>query len=124
MGYRNILSDQHFNKSMKYIAVFLILNVLLLSSVTGMANISHRTTSCCATKMKAANCKQQKHSSDNGCAKGNCNAMLSCCTCGFLIISPISLSPVIIHLNTQTAPLLITGELSDHQDYDWNPPKA
>jgi hypothetical protein len=83
---------------MKYIAVFLILNVLLLSSVTGMANIPHGTASCCAAKMTKSCCKEQKHSSDNDCAKGNCNAMLSCTTYGFLIISPVSLSPVIIDL--------------------------
>jgi len=109
---------------MKYITVFVILNVLLLSSATGMANISHGTASCCAAKIHTANCKQQKHTSDNDCAKGNCNAMLSCSTCGFLIISPISISPAIIDLNTQPAHLFITGELSDYQDNDWNPPKA
>jgi len=108
---------------MKYIAVFVILNVLLLSSVTGMANISHVTASCCAAEMKKDCCKQQKHSSDNDCAKGNCNAMLSCSTCGFLIISSVSLSPVISDLNTKTPHPLITGELSDYQDNDWNPPK-
>jgi hypothetical protein len=110
---------------MKYIAVFLVLNVLLLSSVTGMANISHVTASCCATKMKKDCCKQQKHSSDNDCAKGTCNAMMSCGTCGFIVVSSVSLSPPIIHLiSNQNAPHFITGELSDYQDNDWNPPKA
>jgi hypothetical protein len=108
---------------MKYIAVFLILNVLLLSSVTGMANISHVTASCCA-KMKKDCCKPQKHSSDNDCAKGNCNAMMSCGTCGFIVVPSVSLSPAIIHLSNQHTLHFITGELSDYQDNDWNPPKA
>ena len=100
------------------------MNVLLLSSVTGMANISHGKAPCCAEKMKKDCCKQQKHSSDNDCAKGNCNTMLSCSTCGFLIISPISFSAVIFDLNTQTTHPFNTGELSDYQNNDWNPPKA
>ena len=108
---------------MKYIAAFLILNVLLLSSVTGMGNISHATASCCA-KIHAANCKQQKHTSDNDCAKGNCNAMMACGTCGFIVVPSVSLSPAIIHLSNQHAPHFISGELSDYQDNDWNPPKA
>jgi hypothetical protein len=109
---------------MKYIAVFLILNVLLLSSVTGVANISHGAASCCAAKTHAASCKQQKHSSANDCAKGNCNAMLSCGTCGFIVVQPISLSLAVIDLNRQTVHLFVVDELSDYHDNDWNPPKA
>jgi hypothetical protein len=109
---------------MKYIAVFLILNVLLLASVTGMANISHGTASCCTAKMKKDCCKQQKPAAGNDCAKGNCNAMLSCSTCGFLITSIIAVLPVMINLNNRIAYPFITGELSDYQDNDWNPPKA
>lgn len=109
---------------MKYIAVFLILNVLLLSSVTGMANISHGTASCCTAKMKNDCCKQQKHGSDNDCAKGNCNAMLSCGTCGFVITTTVSISPIIFILSSKSIHPFAIGELSDYHGVGWNPPKA
>jgi hypothetical protein len=107
---------------MKYIAIFLILNVLLLSSVTGMANISQGTA--CAVKMGKDCCKQQKNNSDNDCAKGPCNAMLSCGTCGFIVVQSISLSPAVIDLNRQIIHHFVVDELSDYHDNDWNPPKV
>jgi hypothetical protein len=109
---------------MKYIAVFLILNVLLLSSVSGMANIHVGTKSCCEQIAHKHSCKQPRHTSDDDCGKGTCNAMLSCSTCGFLIVSYISVSPAVVYLNNQIAHPFITGELSDYQDNSWNPPKA
>jgi hypothetical protein len=109
---------------MKYIAVFLILNVLLLSSVTGMANIHHGTASCCKENAHASDCKQQKHHPDDDCAKGNCNALLSCGTCGFIVIPSVSVLPAMIDLNNQTVHPLAIGELSDYHGNGWNPPKA
>ena len=109
---------------MKSIAVFLILNMLLLSSFTGMANIHRGTASCCAVKVQKDCCGQQKKSADNDCSKGVCNAMLSCSACGFVVAVPISLSPAVIGLTRQTAHHFTVGELSDYQDNDWNPPKA
>jgi hypothetical protein len=110
---------------MKSIAVFLILNVLLLSSFTGMANIHFgRKASCFVAKAHKDCCKQQKQNPDNNCAKGTCNAMLSCGTCGFTIIPSVSLSPAMADLNDQIARPFTIGELSDYQDNDWNPPKA
>jgi hypothetical protein len=109
---------------MKYIAVFLVLNVLLLSSISGMANIRYGKATCRKQTTAQDCCRQPKHTSDNDCAKGTCNAMLSCSTCGFLMISPISLSPVMSNLSTQIAHPFITGELSDYYSDDWNPPKA
>jgi hypothetical protein len=121
---RNILSDKRFSKSMKYIAVFLILNVLLLSSISGMANIRDGKASFCKQTTHQDCCKQSNHTSNNDCAKGTCNAMLSRSTCGFLMILPISLSPAITDLSDQITHDFITGELSEYQDNDWNPPKA
>ncbi|WPU96432.1 hypothetical protein SNE25_12970 [Mucilaginibacter sabulilitoris] len=109
---------------MKSIAVFLILNVLLLSSFTGMANIYHGKAACCIAKMYKDCCKHQKQNPDDNCAKGACNAMVPCGTCGFTIISSVSLSPAITDLNDQPAHPFAIGELSDYQDNDWNPPKA
>ena len=88
---------------MKYIAVFLILNILLLSSFTSKSNVYHGMRSCCKEQKHTANCKQQKHHSDDDCAKGNCNAMLSCGTCGFVITASISISPIISTYNKDTA---------------------
>ena len=109
---------------MKSIAVFLILNILLLSSFTGIAKISHGTAACCISKVQKACCTQQKKSADNDCSKGACNMMLSCGTCGFVVALPISLPPAVIGLTRQTAHHFTVGELSDYRDNDWNPPKA
>lgn len=109
---------------MKYIAVFLILNVLLLSSLSGIAGIQHRTASCCTEKTHKDCCKQQKQRSDKDCAKGNCNAMLSCGTCGFIATQPVSFLPAVIDLSQQPAHPSLIGVLSDYYGKDWNPPKA
>jgi hypothetical protein len=109
---------------MKYIAVFLILNVLLLSSFSGMANIHHGKATCCLPKIQKNCCKQQKHNSDNDCAKGNCNAMLSCGTCGFVITATVSIPPIIPILSSQSVRPFPIGELSDYHGNGWNPPKV
>jgi hypothetical protein len=109
---------------MKFIAVFLILNVLLLSSFTGMANIRYEKASCCVTKMKKDCCMQLKHHAADNCAKGTCNAMLSCGTCGFVITASVSLSPTIFILSSQAVHPFSIGELSDYHGNGWNPPKS
>ncbi|WP_345955302.1 hypothetical protein [Mucilaginibacter sp. PAMB04168] len=109
---------------MKSIAVFLILNILLLSSFPGMANIRHGKSSCCTEKMQKDCCKHSKHDSSSDCAKGNCNAMLSCGNCGFIVTSSIALSPTISTLYSQSVPPFAIGELSDYHGNGWNPPKG
>ncbi len=109
---------------MKYLAVFLLWNILLLSSISGMANTHHKTAACCTESTHKDCRKQPKHTSDNDCQKGTCNATLCCSACGFLISQPISLSPAIIDLNNQMAHRFRVGGLSDYHDNDWNPPKA
>lgn len=109
---------------MKSIAVFLILNVLLLSSFTGVAKIPHGPLSCCASKTQKDRCTMQKKSADSNCDKGVCNAMLSCGTCGFVVVLPVSLSPAVIDLNRQPVHHFVISELSTYHGNDWNPPKA
>jgi hypothetical protein len=109
---------------MKYLAVFLASCILLLSSVSVMASPYQGQASCCKESTHKDCCKQQKQSSDNNCAKGACNAMLSCSTCGFILSPSFSLSPAMIDLNNQIAYPFITGQISDYHDNDWNPPKA
>jgi hypothetical protein len=109
---------------MKFIAIFLILNILLLSSFTGTANSHHGKASCCVTKTQKNCCKKQKQGADDNCAKGNCNAMLSCGTCGFIITASVSISPAISILSNQAVPPFAIGELSDYHGNGWNPPKA
>jgi len=109
---------------MKSIAVFLILNVLLLSSFTGTVNSHHGKTSCCAAKAQKDCCKQQKQGASDDCAKGTCNVMLSCGTCGFVITASVSISPLISILSSQAVPPFAIGELSDYHGNGWNPPKA
>jgi hypothetical protein len=111
---------------MKYIAVFLTLCILFLSSVSGMANtLNHKgSASCCKESVHKDCCKQQKHGSDDDCAKGTCNAMPSCGNCGFIINPFVSLSPAMNDLNDQIIHPFEIGELSDYHSNDWNPPKA
>jgi len=109
---------------MKPIAVFLILNTLLLSSFSGMANSYRRKASCCVTKPQKDCCKKQKQGTADDCAKGNCNAMLSCGTCGFVITPSVSISPIISILSSQVVHPFAIGELSDYHGNGWNPPKA
>ena len=109
---------------MKSIAVFLILNILLLSSFSGIANIHHGKASCCVTKTQKDCCKKQKQGADNDCANGNCNAMLSCGTCGFIITASVSISPTISILSNQAVHPFAIGELSDYHGNGWNPPKV
>jgi hypothetical protein len=109
---------------MKSIAVFLILNVLLLSAFTGMAKIPHGTASFCKTKSSKDCSAHQKKSAGNDCGKGTCNAMLACGTCGFVVAPSVSLSPVMAHLNRQTARPFSIGKLSDYHSSGWIPPKA
>lgn len=109
---------------MKSIAVFLILNLLLLSSFSGMAHIRHDKASCCIAKTQKDCCKQQKHTDNDECSKGICNAMLSCGTCGFAMSLAVSISPTVSILSNQAAHSFAIGELSDYHDNGWNPPKA
>ena len=109
---------------MKYLAVFLLWNMLLLSSISGTANTHHKTASWCKESAHKDCGKQLKHTSDNDCQKGACNATLCCSVCGFLISPPISLSPAIIDLSNRMPHNFNAGALSDYHDNDWNPPKA
>lgn len=111
---------------MKYIAVFLISCLLFASSVPGGANTLHQkvSASCGQASSPKNNCGDQKNIPCNDCAKGTCNAMMSCSTGGFLMSSSIVVSPAMIDLSSQITHPFSTGELSDYQDNDWNPPKA
>lgn len=109
---------------MKFIAVFLILNILLLSSFTGAVSSHHGKASCCIIKAQKDCCKKQKQSAGDDCAKGNCNAMLSCGTCGFVITPSVSISPIISILSSRAVPPFAIGELSDYHGNGWNPPKV
>ncbi|WP_292945664.1 hypothetical protein [Mucilaginibacter sp. 44-25] len=108
---------------MKSIAVFLVLNILLLSSISGMANVCHGKASCCVEKLQKDCCNHAKHNSSADCAKGNCKAMLSCGTCDFVFSDTVSTSPTISILKNQSASPFAIGELSDYHGNGWNPPK-
>jgi hypothetical protein len=110
---------------MKYITVFLILN-LLLSPFSGMANImSHRAAVVsCKENMHKDIRQNQRHSENNDCTNNSCHAMLSCGICGFIKAPAGFLSPAMVDLNVQVTYPFITGELSDYQDNNWIPPKA
>jgi hypothetical protein len=86
-----------------------------------MTNIRHGKASCCLAKTQKDYCKKQKQGADDNCAKGNCNAMLSC---GFVITASVSISPTIFILSSQAVHPFAIGELSDYHGNGWNPPKA
>ncbi|MEO8948949.1 MAG: hypothetical protein ABI308_11120 [Mucilaginibacter sp.] len=109
---------------MKYIGVFLILNILLLSSLSGIAGVQHGPAAFCKQETHKDCCKQQKQNSANDCAKGNCNAMLSCGTCGFVVNQEQAILPAVIDLHKQSAHPFAIGALSDYHGNGWNPPKA
>lgn len=109
---------------MKYIAVFLIWNMLLLSSITGMAGIHHKKASCFKENTHSDCCKKQRPDHANDCSGGTCNVMLACSTCGFVISPSVALSPAIIDLDNQLSHPFSMGELSAYPSNDWNPPKA
>jgi hypothetical protein len=108
---------------MKSIAVFLLLNIICLSSFTGIANITRGAASCRISKSQK-DCGRQKKSAGDDCGKAGCNAMLYCGTCGFVIAPTISLSPAVIDLDRKLIHHFIAGELSAYHVNDWNPPKA
>jgi hypothetical protein len=108
---------------MKYIVVFLIMNVLLLSSIQGMANIHFGKATCCKQISRQDCGKQSKHHSDDDCDKGICNTMVCCGTCYFVAIATIPPSPGIADLSNEVIHPYVTGELSDYYTIDWNPPK-
>jgi hypothetical protein len=91
-----------------------------------MPNKLHDKVSVSSCKERAHKdcCEHKKQSPDNNCAKGTCNAMLSCGTCGFTITPSVSLLLSITDLNDQITHPFDIGELSDYQDNDWNPPKV
>ena len=89
-----------------------------------MANSHYGKASCCLTKTQKDCCKKQKQDADDNCAKGNCNAMISCGTCGFVITASVSISPAIFILSSQAVHPFAAGELSDYYGNGWNPPKA
>src|SRR5258707_15607262 len=111
---------------MKYIAFFLISCLLFLSPVPGSASgLHHEVPASCFKKSLAKDhCGDQKNIPCNDCAKGTCNAMTSCSAIGFLMSSSIVVSPAMIDLSSQVTHPFSTGELSDYEDNDWNPPKA
>ena len=111
---------------MKYIAVFLATCILFLSPVPGSASGLHHEVSAfsCKKGLTKDHCGDQKNIPCNDCAKGACNAMMSCSTCGFVMSSSIVVSPAMIDLSSQITHPLSTGKLSEYQDKDWNPPKA
>jgi hypothetical protein len=89
-----------------------------------VASIRNGKASCRRAKTHKDCCKQQKQNADNDCAKGNCNAMLSCSTCGFIAPHPVSLLPAVIELPQHLSNPFLIGALSDYHGNGWNPPKA
>lgn len=107
---------------MKIVALTLILNILLLASFPGSANGNYGKARCCTEQIKKS-CDHHQPS-NNDCSKGNCNTLLPCGTCGFVIVETTTISPLSAIFKRQLIAELVIAKLSDYQDKDWNPPKA
>ena len=104
-------------------AFFMIVCLAFLSVFPGKVK-AMRTTSmkaCChgIEKQKPCNPKQK-----DDCSLGICNMILSCSTCGFLTVDPITVKPLIpVSMELQLTPYHM-GNLSDYSLINWNPPKV
>jgi hypothetical protein len=102
------------------------MNMLLLSSFSGMVNAMPRqdASACCKENKHQDHCQEQKRTENKDCTKSSCNVLLSCGTCGFLVISSTTISPAFLYLENHVVPSFIAGELTSYHGNDWNPPKA
>jgi hypothetical protein len=103
-----------------------MMNMLMLSSFSGMVNAmpSQVASTCCKENKYHNHCQDQKRTENKDCTKNSCNVLLSCGTCGFLVIPFITIFPAFQYLENPVVPVFIAGELTDYYGDGWNPPKA
>jgi hypothetical protein len=107
---------------MKTIAVFMAACILFLSAFSGIAIIPMKEN-CCPRMMHQDACGHDKNGTKDCCNKGMCGMMLSCSSCGFLIVHPFSLSPVINYNEERLVAPYVIGNLSGYPHSGWHPPQ-
>jgi hypothetical protein len=109
--------------AVKVTALFLVICMVLVSVFTGRANVAHVpvTKSCCHKMMQKQPCQHQQK---NDCGQGMCVNMLSCNSCGFLKVDPVSVAPIVPTLKETSMPAYQLGSLSAYSLSSWRPPKV
>jgi hypothetical protein len=113
---------------MKFLAVFLSVCILLLSTAgivkpveTGAKKMCcHRMANMSAAQMK----KMQQQHNHKGCEKQDCTMLLSCPLCCFIIVEPLQFQPHYAAYAEKPVSLYKIGDLSAYHPSDWKPPKA
>jgi hypothetical protein len=113
---------------MKFTALMLIACIVFLSSFAGNVKpaLMAKKTNCCAKTKKNAHCPKEtekKHQEDN-CEKYGCNMLLTCSICGFLMVEPVEVKPVLSKLSKSSATIYKLGNSANYIASDWKPPKA
>jgi len=107
---------------MKFLAFLLVACVVFLSSFSGMA----KTVQPAAVKMC---CHKSTKNNGGGCDKNNCNneactMMLSCGICGFLVVEPLTIKPIIAKHIDKSFCTYNTGDIAAYHPDNWKPPKV
>lgn len=99
---------------------------MLLSSFSRVVNAmpSQAASACCKENKLQDHCQDQRRAENKDCTKNSCNVLLSCGTCGFLVISPMTISPAFQYLENPVVPAFIAEGLTDYHGNGWNPPQA
>jgi hypothetical protein len=108
---------------MKALALLLIICIVTLSALPVRAvAVQHQLKKECCQKMPAkAPCNQ----SNNDCnGLGNCNTMLSCSGCGFLVVEPVAIATMVPIITAASLTLHSAGNVSGFSLSSWHPPKV
>jgi hypothetical protein len=109
---------------MKFTAIFMIVCLTFLSSLLGIVNAMPKVNdNCCQKTTHTKSCEHPKSGQDRGCEKGTCNMMLSCSTCGFLIVDPLKISATITYVAVNNTHFGTVDKLSSYANSCWQPPK-
>lgn len=104
---------------MKAIAVFLAAGMLFLSTFSGIYQPMRRN--CCAGMTHQGACG---HGTKDCCNKGICGMMLSCSTCGFLVVQPVPVLPRISYVKPIPVAPYVMGNSLYYSDSGWHPPQV
>jgi hypothetical protein len=105
---------------MKTIAVFLAAFMLFLSAFSGITNIFMKEN-CCTGMTHQGACG---HGTKDCCNKGICGMILSCSSCGFLVVHPVSVLPNISYIKQRPVSPYLMGSSLYYSDSGWHPPQV
>ncbi|MEO3407102.1 hypothetical protein AAFN85_24510 [Mucilaginibacter sp. CAU 1740] len=106
---------------MKAISFFMLILMLLVSTMPGKAEQAMSMKNCCH---KMVNMPQKHQGATKGCDGGMCATVLSCNNCCFLKTEPVKVEGLAIHVDSKTISPYSIGNLSGYANSCWNPPKV